>query len=84
MGRLREDFSPEDLVVLLMANAGVIAATIDDAPGAWRRFVALMTQSFEAPARGSLPEVPRPAELYCGMIRLGRGTPRLRSGEPVA
>ena len=33
-GRLRADFSSEDLVLLLMANAGVIAATGDAAPDA--------------------------------------------------
>ncbi|MEV4115114.1 TetR/AcrR family transcriptional regulator, partial [Nonomuraea sp. NPDC049695] len=31
-GCLRDDFTSQDLVILLMANAGVVAATGDDAP----------------------------------------------------
>src|SRR5450756_2269116 len=42
-GRLRPDFSPEDLVLLLMANAGVVAATAGTAPDAWRRLVAYLS-----------------------------------------
>jgi AcrR family transcriptional regulator len=68
-GRLREDFSPEDLVLVYMANAGVVNATGDAAPDAWRRVVALMIQSFEAPARGPLPDSPTPGALYKAMLR---------------
>jgi hypothetical protein len=68
-GRLREDFTPEDLVLVYMANAGVVNATGDDAPDAWRRVVALMIQSFEAPARGPLPGSPEPDALYKAMLR---------------
>ncbi|MDC2958218.1 hypothetical protein PO587_27635 [Streptomyces gilvifuscus] len=56
-GRLREDFDPSDLMLTHMANAGV-NATGDAAPDAWRRVVASFIQSFEAPARGSLPASP--------------------------
>jgi AcrR family transcriptional regulator len=68
-GRLREDFTPEDLVLVYMANAGVVNATGDAAPDAWRRVVALMIQSFEAPARGPLPDSPEPDALYQAMLR---------------
>jgi hypothetical protein len=47
--QLREDFTSRDLVLLLMANAGVLGATADAAPDAWRRLVAWMIQSFQAP-----------------------------------
>jgi len=47
-GKLREDFATEDLPLLLMANAGVIAGTAGAAPGAWRRFAAYMIQAFSA------------------------------------
>ena len=47
-----------------MANAGVVNATGDAAPDAWRRVVALMIQSFEAPARGPLPASPEHDALY--------------------
>ena len=71
-GRLREDFSPEDLVLLHMVTAGVVNATGDAVPDAWKRVVALMLQSFEAPARGPLPDPPEPRALYKAMLRAGR------------
>jgi AcrR family transcriptional regulator len=71
-GRLRQDFSAEDLVLLLMANAGVIAATGDAAPDAWRRVVAYMTQSFAADHTEPLPAAPTGEALYRAMRRLSR------------
>jgi AcrR family transcriptional regulator len=68
-GRLREDFDPSDLVLIHMANAGVINACGDAAPDAWRRVVALFAQSFEAPARGPLPASPEHDALYRAMLR---------------
>ncbi|WP_128433704.1 TetR/AcrR family transcriptional regulator [Streptomyces cyaneus] len=68
-GRLREDFESSDLVLLHMANAGVINATSDAAPDSWRRVVALFLQSFEAPARGPLPASPEHDALYKAMLR---------------
>jgi AcrR family transcriptional regulator len=71
-GRLRADFSPEDLPILLMANAGVIAATGDAAPDAWHRLVALMLQAYAADPAEELPPAPAPTALYRAMIRLTR------------
>ncbi|MCX4767296.1 TetR/AcrR family transcriptional regulator [Streptomyces sp. NBC_01275] len=68
-GRLREDFDPSDLVLIHMANAGVVNACGDAAPDAWRRVVALTIQSLEAPARGPLPASPEHAALYQAMLR---------------
>jgi AcrR family transcriptional regulator len=68
-GKLRSDFVPEDLVVLLMANAGVIAATGDSAPEAWRRHVAYLLQAFGGPAE-PLPAPPEPPRLYRALLRL--------------
>jgi AcrR family transcriptional regulator len=73
-GRLREDFDPSDLVLIHMANAGVVNATGDAAPDAWRRVVALFIQSLEAPARGALPASPGHEPLYKAMLRAGQGT----------
>ncbi|MEH0525622.1 TetR/AcrR family transcriptional regulator [Streptomyces stelliscabiei] len=73
-GRLREDFDPSDLVLIHMANAGVVNATGDAAPDAWRRVVALIIQSLEAPARGPLPDSPGHEPLYKAMLRAGQGT----------
>ncbi|WP_329535232.1 TetR/AcrR family transcriptional regulator [Streptomyces sp. NBC_01450] len=74
-GRLREDFDPSDLVLLHMANAGVVNATGDAAPDAWRRVVALFVQSFEAPARGPLPASPEHEALYRAMLRAAPAGP---------
>jgi AcrR family transcriptional regulator len=70
-GRLREDFHAGDLVLLLMANAGLITATGEDAPDAWRRFLAYLIQSFETPARGALPAAPSDEAFYRAMLNLG-------------
>ncbi|MCX5522544.1 TetR/AcrR family transcriptional regulator [Streptomyces bobili] len=70
-GRLREDFDSSDLVLLHMANAGVVNATGQAAPDAWRRVVALLVQSFETPARGPLPASPQHDALYRAMLRAG-------------
>jgi AcrR family transcriptional regulator len=70
-GRLREDFDPSDLVLLHMANAGVVNATGDAAPDAWRRVAAYFIQSFETPARGPLPDPPAHDALYRAMLRSG-------------
>ncbi|MFS8095973.1 TetR/AcrR family transcriptional regulator [Lentzea alba] len=71
-GSLREDFTPEDLVLVHMANAGVVNATGDAAPESWRRVVALLVQSFQAPGRGPLPDAPDPKAVYRAMLRAGQ------------
>ncbi len=74
-GRLREDFDPSDLVLIHMANAGVVNATGEAAPDAWRRVVALLIQSLQTPARGTLPDSPEHDALYKAMLRAGPGGP---------
>jgi AcrR family transcriptional regulator len=54
-GRLRRDFHPDDLIVLLIANAGVVAATADTAPDAWQRHIEYMLQAFAADHTQPLP-----------------------------
>ncbi|MBB5977936.1 TetR/AcrR family transcriptional regulator [Kribbella solani] len=73
-GRLRADFSPEDLVILLMANAGVVAATGDDAPDTWRRLVGHMLRAYGTPEADlpPLPAAPTPTALYRAMLHSGR------------
>ena len=70
-GRLRPDFTPQDLVILLMANAGVVAATTAVAPPAWQRLVGYMLQAFAAPQPATLPPPPDPDTLARAMIGLG-------------
>ncbi|UUU29123.1 TetR/AcrR family transcriptional regulator [Streptomyces sp. CA-210063] len=76
-GHLRDDFTHQDVVILLMANAGVIAATGDAAPDTWRRLVGHMLRSYAAPGAPipALPEAPAPTVLYRAMVRLSRTGP---------
>jgi AcrR family transcriptional regulator len=53
---LRADFVLEDLVLLMIANAGVVNATKGHAPRAWERFAAYMLDAFRAPGASPLPK----------------------------
>ena len=78
-GTLRPDVVPEDLALLLMANAGVVEGFGDASPGAWRRFVALMLDGFRADGAGALPAPPSPCQVMRAMRRLSRPTEETRS-----
>lgn len=75
-GRLRPDFCSQDLVLLLMANAGVVAATGEDAPESWRRLVGFMLQAFAAEVVAPLPPAPESGAMYRAMVRAGAGVTR--------
>ena len=65
-GSLRADVTVADVVVLLLANAGVVATTGETAPDAWRRFAALMVDAFRAQPAGAgdpLPPAPQEEQL---------------------
>jgi AcrR family transcriptional regulator len=69
-GRLRPDFVAEDLVMLQMANAGVLSATGETAPEVSPRFVAYMLDAFAVSEQSSaLPEPPSPRRMYRAMLR---------------
>jgi hypothetical protein len=71
-GTLRSDFVPEDLVLLLMANAGVVQGAGEAAPNVWRRFVGLMLDGFRAEAASPLPPPATPRQMMRAMQRLAR------------
>jgi AcrR family transcriptional regulator len=71
-GSLRGDFVPEDVVLLLLANAGVVRVMRAAAPEAWRRFVGLMIDGLRADRAHSLPPPPTPAQTYRAMLRASR------------
>lgn len=71
-GSLRPDIGVGDVVVMLLANAGVLEATREHAPDAWRRFAALMVDSFRAGTHESLPP-PTPAEELRSSIAMLTG-----------
>lgn len=62
-GELRPDLVAGDVVVMLLANAGVLKATGDTAPGAWRRLAALMVDAFRALPAEPLPPAPPEQQL---------------------
>jgi AcrR family transcriptional regulator len=68
-GRLRADFVAEDIVMFLMANAGVLTATADAAPETSRRLVAYFLQACAATAAAPLPDPPAPRRMYRAMLR---------------
>lgn len=78
-GTLRLDVVPEDLVLLLMANAGVVEGFGAASPEAWRRFVSLMLDGFRADGAGSLPPPPSPRQVMRAMRRLSRAAEETRS-----
>jgi AcrR family transcriptional regulator len=71
-GKLRADFVTEDMPMFLMANAGVLTATADAAPQAWRRLVGYLLQACAAPTAQPLPEPPAPRQMYKAMLRTTR------------
>jgi AcrR family transcriptional regulator len=75
-GRLRTDFVAEDLIMMLMANAGVINATGEAAPQTWRRLVAYLLQAFAAESAAPLPDPPAPAQMYRALLRVQRKVAR--------
>jgi AcrR family transcriptional regulator len=67
--RLRADFVAEDMVMFLMANAGVLSATADAAPETSPRLVAYFLQACAATAAEPLPTPPTPRRMYRAMLR---------------
>jgi AcrR family transcriptional regulator len=69
-GALREDFVTEDLVILLMASAGVVSATGKVAPRSAPRLVGYLLQAFAAPGGGTLPPPPSTRQMYKAVLRV--------------
>jgi AcrR family transcriptional regulator len=64
---VRPDFTPEDIAVLLIANAGVIRRTADDAPAASARLVAVWLDGTAPEAATPGPKPPSPQTLTAAM-----------------
>ena len=79
-GRLRPDFVLDDLVLVLMANSGIRAASPAAAVAASRRFAALAIQAFQASPAGRAAAAGGPAgtgaaDAVSGTLRVGRRHP---------
>lgn len=71
-GTLRDDFSPEDLVFLLIANGAFVAATSLIIATAWRRYVALFLEGCRADRAHTLPEPPlSERQMFRAMLMMG-------------
>jgi AcrR family transcriptional regulator len=66
-GALREDFVAEDLI---MASAGVVAATGKAAPRSAPRLIGYLLQAFASPGGGPLPPPPSSRQIYKAVTRL--------------
>ena len=69
-GALRADFVPEDIIMLLMANQGVIMGTAKTAPRTQPRLVAYLLQAFAAPGAGALPPPPSRRQIQRSLQRM--------------
>lgn len=71
-GHLRDDFASQDLILVLMANAGVVAATAASAPESWRRLVGHLLRGFATPGAPlpTIASVPDDEQLYRAMARV--------------
>jgi AcrR family transcriptional regulator len=68
-GALCADFQPLDVVLLLMANAGLVHRTAAVAPTAWRRLLSFTLNGFATPAvaPGATAPAPDPAAIRLAM-----------------
>ena len=68
-GRLRAGLVPEDIPLVLMANAGVVATTADYTPEGSDRLVGYLLQAFAASAADELPPPATPRRMYSALTR---------------
>ncbi|MDD2858197.1 MAG: helix-turn-helix domain containing protein [Candidatus Nanopelagicales bacterium] len=68
-GCLRPEFTPEDLLIFLMANAGVISAGGANARVSSDRLLAYLLQAAAASVPSDLPRSPTPDEILQAMRR---------------
>jgi len=73
---LRPGIGVGDVVVMLLANAGVLEATHAHAPEAWRRLAVLMTDALCTGPYTPLPEPTPPEQLRRSIAMLTGETPR--------
>lgn len=71
-GDLRQDFGHEDVVLILMANAGLIERTAGTAPGAARRHLSYVLDGLRSPARAPAPPSPGQDQVVQAMRALAR------------
>lgn len=68
-GVVRADLRPADVAVLLMANAGLVRQTVDDAPGASARLIAMWLAGATTPDAQMGPPPPSEREIAQALLR---------------
>jgi AcrR family transcriptional regulator len=68
-GALRADFVPQDLALLLMANAGLVHRTCSAAPSSWARLAAFVLDGLQASAATPAPAPPSEPAVIAAMRR---------------
>jgi AcrR family transcriptional regulator len=68
-GALRADFTPEDMVLLLIANAAIVHALGREVPEGSPRFVALSLDALQTDKPSTLPPAPQAVPLVRAMQR---------------
>jgi AcrR family transcriptional regulator len=71
-GALRADFGHGDVVLILMAGAGLVQRTADAAPIAWRRHLSYVLDGLRAPARTPAAPAPTDRQVLAAMSALTR------------
>jgi AcrR family transcriptional regulator len=71
-GALRADFVPEDLMLLLMANAGLVKLTADAAPQACNRLIDVALDGLRSAAATPAGHPPGHARVQRAMSKRGR------------
>lgn len=66
-GQLRADFTHQDLVLILMANAGLVHRTAAAAPSSWRRHCAFLLDGLQAGAATPAPNPPSRTQVLAAM-----------------
>ncbi len=69
-GVLRADFSPEDIVLLLLAHAGVVSVAGEVGPAFSARLRAYLYAGFGLPTPAALPPAPSPDKVSHALMRL--------------
>ena len=69
-GSLREEIVPEDIIILLIAHAGVVTAAGKAAPRSAPRLIGFLLESFAAPGRTELPPPPSYRQITKVLMRL--------------
>jgi AcrR family transcriptional regulator len=71
-GTLRGDVTVDDVSLLLLANAGIVATTFGVAPDAWRRVLGITLDGLRTEGQSPLPAAPTHRQVLRALVRVTR------------